>query len=90
MGKAAKVTTTVASTVGALGACAAFGWLVLLGGGLVMLVSLLWLAWVVGDPRRTVHLCMVIYGPTSSAAELISKELGLWSGVSGDAKSEDC
>lgn len=31
MGKAAKVTTTVASAVGALGACAAFGWLVLFG-----------------------------------------------------------
>ncbi|MGY1593093.1 hypothetical protein ACI79D_14025 [Geodermatophilus sp. SYSU D00708] len=66
MGKAGKVVTTLVSTTGAGGALGAgiayFGWPVLLGGGLVLLLALAWLSWVLGDKKRTNRLCKIIYG----------------------------
>lgn len=39
-----------------------FGWPMLLGRGVTILLVLGWLSWILNNTERTNHLCMIIYG----------------------------
>lgn len=65
MGRTGKVVMSVVGVTGAGSAVAGvaqFGWPILLGGGVAVLLILGWLSWVLSDRARTDRFCMIIYG----------------------------